>query len=1322
MKESGNMKTMKNMFAMAFMAVVGLAGCQQELIDPNAVESDALKVYATIEDADDTKTSLNDREVYWSSGDRIAVFMKNTLRKRFDVSSESVGTKDGTFLYDTDYIASGKSVAISNNLAYYPFAEVTCTPGGGSYSLENLSLPSTQNYSPSSFGQGAFPMVAVTTNTDDLDFAFKNLCGVLAFQLKGSGTVKSITVKGNSNEILSGKATVKASYGKNPEISLLPNGGKTVTLDCGETGVALQNDAPTFFYIVLPPVAFDNGFTVTVADASGATKEYSTTKKNTILRSSILRMPEKEYVGEKVPQEGDYVDEYGINHGQGVKIGETVWAPVNCGYHATNFKYGKLYQWGRKYGQGYSGYLFDVDGYGVGTHSDSSVPTIEEGPVSLEYGQIEGTSNVFFTSSSNFLYDWLSTQDDKLWNNGTESAPVKTEYDPCPDGWRVPTYAELKGLISNRSTMTSVDGQNGYWFSGASTYTSDVPQVFFPATGLRDCSDGAKANNRGYDGYYWASRPSDGSYACTLLLDNSSASIYLVIRAYGFSVRCVQDDAILIPVENIRLSKSTLTLSDGASETLSSTITPSNANHQTAHWWSDNPEVATVDQNGTVTAVMAGVATIYAKAGTQVATCEVTVNSQTTEDKITIYEANDYVISFSSANAWTASTDCDWITISPKSGTSGNNSISVQLSKNDSTAERTGNVTITSGTASAKISYTQDGATNSSGDGGNANPDDCNKISLKVDMSATFNYNWSDAEWEDYLNKSYTSVNMTGYGADYKCIEYSDEWITICFNGNVTTIPGVLPYASYAETIVLPNSVINIGDNAFANHNKCNAINIPSSLQTIGKEAFAYVTCLKDLVLPESVVSIGQGAFFGCTNMTSVTIPSSLRKISTQAFSFSGLTEISIPSSIQKIEALSFQSCTNLKKVTIGNNSLVATMEIEQNVFENCSSLTDAIIGSEVDIIGEEAFSRCTSLQSIKIPGAVSIVNTSAFAGCTGLKYLEIGDSKTSHNTIIRNQAFENCSSLIKTTLNKSVLIEDDYSYHYCFANCTGDLDIYCSIPDYSGYSPFEHSNFDVIRFLDGVEKIGNNALKDVVCKSIHLNAGIREIGDDAFRLAECEFINCEEFYQLTSIGRDAFTSHKLNNLYLPKSLKTIGHGAFVQCNINSDITLYSGVTVGTSAFHSANLETITIQDGVSFEQQDVTDSQFDSCSGILITHCQLPVYESGYSPFHLHKFSSITIGDNVTRINSGEYLTSYDSTNNITIGKNVTYIGYNAFGCRNLKVVYCKPQTPPALEYTYYTIFPENTTVYVPRQSVDLYKNTSGWKYHSDYITGYDF
>ncbi len=233
----------------------------------------------------------------------------------------------------------------------------------------------------------------------------------------------------------------------------------------------------------------------------------------------------------------DYVDEYGINHGEGIKIGKTVWAPVNCGYHAADFKYGKLYQWGRKYGQGYDGNLYDGDWNQ--TYSDSYVPEIVSGPVSLSTGQSKANEDKFYYDSS-YPWDWCSSQDNKLWNSGSESNPLKTEYDPCPEGWRVPTYAELDELNNNYSSWTTNEnGQPGYWFSGPNSYTATVPQVFFPAAG-NGYYDGGNASNRGVSGRYWSSRPDD-AYANFLGFDDSIVGMGNSYRVHGYSVRCVQE-------------------------------------------------------------------------------------------------------------------------------------------------------------------------------------------------------------------------------------------------------------------------------------------------------------------------------------------------------------------------------------------------------------------------------------------------------------------------------------------------------------------------------------------------------------------------------------------------------------------------------------------------------------------------------------------------------------------------------------------------------------------------------------------------------------
>jgi uncharacterized protein (TIGR02145 family) len=538
------MKKMTQIYAMAFVSIAAIAGCQQEIID--SYEGDNIKkVYASLEESSETKTSLNDKEVFWSSDDRIAVFLKNTLRKRFDITPESAGSKKGTFLYDSDYIVTGNNVKIPNNIAYYPFSDVICTRNGDLYIIDNVSLPETQSYVPESFGEESFPMLAVTNDIEDVDFAFRNVCGALAFQLKGSGKIRSISLQGNSEELLSGKAVITAALGENPKISLLPEGNKTVTLDCGAAGVELKNDISTSFFFTLPPVDFKNGFTITVTDINGGTEEYSTSRENSILRSTILRMPEKEYIGTNTSLDHDYVDEYGVNHGPGVEIDGVVWAPVNCGYHKDDFKYGKLYQWGRKYGQGYSGEFWDWNfdssfDFTYSTYSDSTIPENIPATVSLSEVQSQHNENKFYYMV-NSPWDWCSPPNGTLWNSGTEMNPMKTEYDPCPLGWRIPTYAEIEKLSMNYSSFTCDDKDRpGRWFTGSTPYTATVSQLFLPAAGLLYCRDGYSCN-RGIYGYYWSSGPSINEAYELCFHSSYNPSVYTGYRAGGQSVRCVQE-------------------------------------------------------------------------------------------------------------------------------------------------------------------------------------------------------------------------------------------------------------------------------------------------------------------------------------------------------------------------------------------------------------------------------------------------------------------------------------------------------------------------------------------------------------------------------------------------------------------------------------------------------------------------------------------------------------------------------------------------------------------------------------------------------------
>ena len=86
-----------------------------------------------------------------------------------------------------------------------------------------------------------------------------------------------------------------------------------------------------------------------------------------------------------------------------------------------------------------------------------------------------------------------------------------------------------------------------------------------------------------------------------------------------------------VAVTGVSLSKTSLTLVEGNSETLTATITPSNATNKAVSWKSSDASVASVDNNGKVAAVKAGSATITVTTsdGGKTATCSVTVTSKT---------------------------------------------------------------------------------------------------------------------------------------------------------------------------------------------------------------------------------------------------------------------------------------------------------------------------------------------------------------------------------------------------------------------------------------------------------------------------------------------------------------------------------------------------------------------------------------------------------------------------------------------------------------------------------------------------------------------
>lgn len=87
-------------------------------------------------------------------------------------------------------------------------------------------------------------------------------------------------------------------------------------------------------------------------------------------------------------------------------------------------------------------------------------------------------------------------------------------------------------------------------------------------------------------------------------------------------------EAASTPVTSVALDQTALSLAPGETATLAATVEPENATDKTVTWTSSDENVATVDENGVVTAVAAGEAVITAAAGEKSAACTVTVNAK----------------------------------------------------------------------------------------------------------------------------------------------------------------------------------------------------------------------------------------------------------------------------------------------------------------------------------------------------------------------------------------------------------------------------------------------------------------------------------------------------------------------------------------------------------------------------------------------------------------------------------------------------------------------------------------------------------------------
>jgi hypothetical protein len=194
------------------------------------------------------------------------------------------------------------------------------------------------------------------------------------------------------------------------------------------------------------------------------------------------------------------------------------------------------------------------------------------------------------------------------------------------------------------------------------------------------------------------------------------------------------------------------------------------------------------------------------------------------------------------------------------------------------------------------------------------------------------------------------------------------------------------PWYSYLKNIaniVICDGVSSIGDNAFyiCDDEGLTFANIFGSETDIG-DNFTNYCGLKSVLIPNSVISVGRDAFRNCRNLTSIIIPNSVKTIGSSAFSdCRSLISVNIPNSITTIESYVFDGCRNMISVSIPNS----VTAIKYSAFRGCHSLTTVSIPNSVTTIGGHTFAYSRGLTSITIPNSVVNIDNTAFSDCDRL-------------------------------------------------------------------------------------------------------------------------------------------------------------------------------------------------------------------------------------------------------------------------------------------------------------------------------------------------
>ena len=349
--------------------------------------------------------------------------------------------------------------------------------------------------------------------------------------------------------------------------------------------------------------------------------------------------------------------------------------------------------------------------------------------------------------------------------------------------------------------------------------------------------------------------------------------------------------------------------------------------------------------------------------------------------------------------------------------------------------------------------------------------------------------------------------------------------------------------------------------------------------------------------------------------------------------------------------------------ITVEGESYSVT-ELGEGCFSEFPFLNQVIIPNTVRKLEAYSFFRCPNLVDITISSSVKELGEGCFAVCP-IWNIELPPSLE----IIGEQCFSGCGYLQSIYIPASV----KNIGLACFAGCSN---LYSVIVSNS------NTVYDSRNDCNAIIETNSNALISG-CKSTVIPNTVTSIYHSAFAyiysLKEIQIPT-----SITSIGMEAFKGTGLQTIFIPKSITELSSlsPSFADCQ---------------------DLESIIV---------DEDNPRYCDIDGVLIdkeNNC-LMTYPAG------KRDKEYTIPNTITSIGNNAFIKNRYLTS-ITLGESIEYLGVSVFSEGPIMKLICLAKQCPYAVFGIDTSIYNNATLYVPKESIDLYKSTIPWSYFKSIV-----